>query len=886
MAGTWTSFNAPNTSTGTFAADIMLLLTDGSVLVHNGYVIGHLGNANQWLRLTPSPTGKYEAGSWSSEINMQFARQWFASGVLNDGRVFVIGGEDCDDPANPSDTPTGEIFDPQANSGVGSWNSLNKPSPAFDFVRGDCNGSVLSDGRVLLGGATPSGLPPTWSKRTAIWDPNDNSWVEAGLQFGALSSTDKEDPFEEETFSLLPDGSVLAPAVRDTPKAQRYVPSLDQWVDCKPSPVNLAVISISGVGVYETGGSILLPSGKTFAVGGTGQTAIFTLGPNPTDPGSWTQGPTFPNDTSATPNWPTLTALDAPTCLLPSGKVVCLAGNAEPTAGDYFSSNPVFLEYDPASTATTLPLLDAQPTLPPLPTGNQTWQSAFLLLPTGQLLCSAQSNTLFLYTPDPASGLPDPSWKPANISVPATLVLNRSYTLSGTQLNGLSQAVCYGDDAGMATNYPIVRLTNTASGEVVYLRSYNFSSMGVATGATVPNDLQSCTIDIPSNFATGNWNLVVIANGIPSDPVSVQTTAAPIIATAIADNGDFGNACLGGFVDEDLTINNTGFSLLLISNIISSSPDFIVASVASYPLAVSPGGFIDIVIRFQPGSLGPKSAAITILSNNLFGPQTINVTGTAQAPRLVLAIADKGNFGQACVGSFVDKPLIVNNSGKCPLSVDNITSSSSEFLIPEVLAYPISIGAGDSLLLPIRFEPASFGAKSTTLTVISNDPIGPRTIQVSGDTPAGKLAVTGSTFFGGVKACCRVERSISICNVGDCKLNVSSVAFKRKSRHWKLINNPFPATLHPGSCLCVAIRYKATEKYPRSCDLIITSDDPIAPAKTLEVVAYTIWSECCRKCCEDCRKGSCERRHCDPCCCKKCHDDYDDGDDGEGVAEQ
>jgi hypothetical protein len=119
--------------------------------------------------------------------------------------------------------------------------------------------------------------------------------------------------------------------------------------------------------------------------------------------------------------------------------------------------------------------------------------------------------------------------------------------------------------------------------------------------------------------------------------------------------------------------------------------------------------------------------------------------------------------------------------------------------------------------------------------VNSSDPAGPRSIRVSGDAPAGKLAVNGSTFFGGVDACCRVEHTISICNVGDCKLHVSSVAFKRKSRHWKLIGNPFPATLRPGSCLCVVIRYKAAEKYPRSQDLVITSDDPTTPVKTLEL---------------------------------------------------
>jgi len=38
----------------------------------------------------------------------------------------------------------------------------------------------------------------------------------------------------------------------------------------------------------------------------------------------------------------------------------------------------------------------------------------------------------------------------------------------------------------------------------------------------VPHDLHSCRIDIPSYLAAGHWNLVVIANGIPSDPVAVH----------------------------------------------------------------------------------------------------------------------------------------------------------------------------------------------------------------------------------------------------------------------------------------------------------------------------------------------------------------------------
>jgi hypothetical protein len=242
MAGSWTTFNVPDTSTGAFAADVMLLLTDGSVFVHNAYTdTNPLANANQWLRLTPDQNGKYETGTWSGELKMQYGRQWFASGVLSDGRVFVIGGEYSTDPAAGTDAWSGEIFDPQTNG----WTPIDKPS-AFEFVRGDCNGSVLPDGRVLLGGASVTEPPSTWSKLTAIWDPNDNAWIQAGLEFGAQGATTKEDPFEEESLALLPDGSILAAAIRDTPKAQRYLPSLDQWVDCADSPVNLAINYLKG----------------------------------------------------------------------------------------------------------------------------------------------------------------------------------------------------------------------------------------------------------------------------------------------------------------------------------------------------------------------------------------------------------------------------------------------------------------------------------------------------------------------------------------------------------------------------------------------------------------------------------------------------------------
>ncbi len=395
----------------------------------------------------------------------------------------------------------------------------------------------------------------------------------------------------------------------------------------------------------------------------------------------------------------------------------------------------------------------------------------------------------------------------------------------------------------------------------------------------------SYTPDAPVYTADIGWDPCTGWGSLNGFRLLAALAPAPIIETAIP-NGGFGDACVGSFVDETLTIDNSGFAMLLISNIVVSSAEFLAPKVTSYPLAVAPGCSIDVVIRFKPSSVGLKAGTVTILSNDLFGPHKVTFTGTAQAPRLVLVLADKGDFGHVCVGSFKDEPLILSNSGKCLLSVSGITSSSSEFLIPEVLHYPFLIGPGDAMPLPIRFEPTSFGAKSATLTITSNDPSGTHTIDVSGDAPSGKLAITGSACFGGVKACHYRERTIPICNVGDCKLHVSSVALKHKSRYWKLINNPFPATLHPGSCLSVFIRYKAEERIARAAELVITSDDPATPVKVLELLAYTIWDrECCKSCCDDCRRGSCEKRHsrrcCQKCpedCCEEEQDDHEDKD--------
>ena len=102
-----------------------------------------------------------------------------------------------------------------------------------------------------------------------------------------------------------------------------------------------------------------------------------------------------------------------------------------------------------------------------------------MVLPTGQVLVS---NSTFVQVYTPANTKFPRKWAPTIKQFPATVVLGSTYQISGQQFNGMSQAASFGDELETATNYPLVRITNNATGHVFYARTHGHSTMGVATG--------------------------------------------------------------------------------------------------------------------------------------------------------------------------------------------------------------------------------------------------------------------------------------------------------------------------------------------------------------------------------------------------------------------
>jgi hypothetical protein len=486
--GTWQAL----THQPTFNASTMLLLTDGTVMCQDE-------NTAHWWRLTPDSTGSYVNGTWTAIADMHNSRMYYASAVLRDGRVLVAGGEYSD---AGSDTDKAEIYDPVANT----WTAIGNPGWG---QLGDAAACLLADGRLLIGNLTDS--------RTALYDPVANKWTATG-NMAARSN--------EETWTLLPDGSVVTVSCANHPNAERYIPSTGTWISAGATPVELVQASS-----IEIGPALLLPDGRVFAIGATGHTALYTPPGNATGTGKWTAGPDFPADSSGR----LLKAKDAPGCLLPNGRVLCTVGPAGDAAGDW-PTPAMFFEFNGTSLVRV-----ADP-----PNANTViYTGRMLLLPTGEVLYGAGTQALSVYRPDPGV---QAAWQPTITHCPSDVHPGVSYTLSGTQLNGLSQAVSYGDDAQTATNYPLVRLRNPATGAIVYCRTSGHSTMGVATGSAVV----STTFTVPASLPPGSYRLSAVANGIASAEVAVTVDLGTGKAQyVLVDQDAGGSATLWAYVDGE-----------------------------------------------------------------------------------------------------------------------------------------------------------------------------------------------------------------------------------------------------------------------------------------------------------------------------------------------
>jgi hypothetical protein len=563
-AGTW----IPVTHPAPGAVVLMLLLPDGTVMTAN---IPYSGIGKAWYKLTPDSHGSYANGTWTTLSSMHDTRLWYSSQVLQNGHVLVAGGE------YGTGGNRAEFYDPLTDTWTATGPPVSGQRLFYDSVS-----KLLPNGNVLVCPVVASS-----SGGTTIYDVPSNTWKNGPKLFRGFYQ-------DEASWVKLPDDSILTIDPFGT-STERFIPSMNQWVNDTPVPVDM-YDPYGG----ELGAAFLLADGRAFYLGGTGHTLFYTPTGN-ASPGSWTVGPDIPNG---------LAPDDAGAAMMVNGKILCAAAPpiyVDSSGNNVFPSPTSFFEFDPVANAFTTINGPTGPTV-----NSPCYLVLMLDLPDGTVLYSHFDSQLYIYRPD---GSPLAAGKPTITSI--TQNQDGSYHMVGTLLNGISEGAAYGDDAQMNSNFPLIRLTDSA-GHVYYARSHDWSSTGVMTGSQP----LTTEFNLPPNLPVGVYSLVVTANGISSDPVTfslikLAITAQPqglhvlqgttvdfsVAATGVPPLGyqwQLNGAALSGATNSSLVLANTtpgqsGTYSVVVSDasgsVTSSNDPLVVVPTVPLPVALDNSRF-------------------------------------------------------------------------------------------------------------------------------------------------------------------------------------------------------------------------------------------------------------------------------------------------------
>jgi hypothetical protein len=275
---------------------------------------------------------------------------------------------------------------------------------------------------------------------------------------------------------------------------------------------------------------------------------------------------------------------------------------------------------------------------------------------------------------------------------------------------------------------------------------------------------------------------------------------------AVSGSLAFGTVARGTTATRDITVFDTGNAPLTISSVafdLGSDGSFSVLG-PSTPQTIAVGDHISFTVQFAPPSMSTgalRTGTLRIKGFDALFPSltvpdaTVAASGTPGVP--VAGVSSTAlQFGNVAVDDrttpyYSDQTLTISNQASCALCTLNVNAltitgpNASEFSLQTPPSPPITVGAGNTLTLTIRFNPIAGGVRNATLTISTDDPVNPTfTVSLTGTgllpgiSSAPSPLIFGPTVFDPVcSPTCGANANEVITNNGQTELILDALTF-------------------------------------------------------------------------------------------------------------
>src|SRR5579863_133758 len=417
---------------------------------------------------------------------------------------------------------------------------------------------------------------------------------------------------------------------------------------------------------------------------------------------------------------------------------------------------------------------------------------------------------------------------------------------------------------GSTTSGQTVTLTNTGNQPLVISNgpliagpdSAEFQPEGSSCSVTTPMAPgSSCTITIafaPNavrsfqaqlNFFDNAGNAAAAEQVVPL--TGTGTAAAPI-ARILPSALGFGTQAIGTTSGTQIaTLTNTGSAALSVTSISitgTNTADFaIVTAGSSCPItsgSVAIGASCTVAVDFAPQSGGAKTANLTFNDNASGSPQTIALTGTADAPQIQLSAASL-TFGAQSVGTTsAAQTITVSNPGTAALgfngSITATGANAGDFNVTNNC--PPSLGVGVSCGITVTFKPTAAGNRTAAVSIADNAPGSPQTIALSGTAtqPIVVLSPTSVNFASEVAGSSSAAVPVTVTNSGSGALiftgKLSPLAGANPGDFGETDTcTGSNVTIAPNATCTIQVTFSPSALGARAASLVLTDNAPDSP---------------------------------------------------------
>jgi len=301
-------------------------------------------------------------------------------------------------------------------------------------------------------------------------------------------------------------------------------------------------------------------------------------------------------------------------------------------------------------------------------------------------------------------------------------MLPLSLRAATNELSLLPTGLHFGDVLVGRTETLLVVVTNQSRAKITVSQVASSNSRFRVSNLGLPKVLApGATLDVSVIFAptAKGWvcgQVTVVSNASTRAFDLGGTGVTTLGVTASPATLSFGNVGVGGSATLPVVLTNTRrYRSVTLESVQISDREFSVSGVR-FPLTLAAGQKVRLSATFRPTATGLAGGSIFIMGPLLDIPLTGTGTITSQ-PQLTITPATL-SFGNVSVGSSATLSAGLRASG-ANVIISSASSSSSQFSMPGG-EFPLTIPAGQEVLVNVTFKPQSSGGKSARISFASN----------------------------------------------------------------------------------------------------------------------------------------------------------------------